>query len=47
MAADTGPAEARDVGINAYIYLYPLVMMDLTRLRPPTSSPESSRAAGR
>jgi hypothetical protein len=31
MAADIGPGEAHDVGINAYIYLYPLVTMDRTR----------------
>ena len=31
MTAITGPAEVRDVGINAYIYLYPLITMDLTR----------------
>jgi hypothetical protein len=31
MAADIGPGEAHDVGINAYIYLYPLVTMERTR----------------
>jgi hypothetical protein len=31
MIADIGPDEAHDVGINAYIYLYPLVTMERTR----------------
>ena len=31
MVADVGPGEAHDLGINAYIYLYPLVTMDRTR----------------
>jgi hypothetical protein len=31
VTADIGQGEARDVGINAYIYLYPLVTMDVTR----------------
>jgi hypothetical protein len=31
MVADIGPGEAHDVGINAYIYLYPLVTMERTR----------------
>lgn len=31
MTGNGNPAETRDVGINAYIYLYPLVTMDLTR----------------
>jgi len=31
MTADTGPGEPHGVGINAYIYLYPLVTMDVTR----------------
>ena len=31
MTADIGPGEAHDVGINAYIYLYPLVTIDATR----------------
>jgi hypothetical protein len=31
MTADMGPGEARDVAISAYIYLYPLVTMELTR----------------
>lgn len=31
MIADIGPGEAHDVGINAYIYLYPLVTMERTR----------------
>jgi hypothetical protein len=31
MTAATGPGESRDVGINAYIYLYPLVTIDRTR----------------
>jgi hypothetical protein len=31
MTGDIGLAETHDVGINAYIYLYPLVTIDLTR----------------
>jgi hypothetical protein len=31
VTSDGDPAEVRDVGINAYIYLYPLVTMDTTR----------------
>jgi hypothetical protein len=31
MSADMGLGETHDVGINAYIYLYPLVTMDVTR----------------
>ena len=31
MTADISPGEAYDVGISAYIYMYPLVTMDLTR----------------
>ena len=31
MTGNGDPAETRDVGINAYIYLYPLVTMDVTR----------------
>lgn len=31
MTGGASPAEGRDVGINAYIYLYPLVTMDTTR----------------
>lgn len=31
MTGDGSPAQGRDVGINAYIYLYPLVTMDTTR----------------
>ena len=31
MIADIGPGEAHDVGISAYIYLYPLVTMERTR----------------
>jgi hypothetical protein len=31
MTGDGSPREAQDVGINAYIYLYPLVTMDTTR----------------
>ena len=31
MIVDIGPGEAHDVGINAYIYLYPLVTMERTR----------------
>lgn len=31
MSVETDPAEARDLGINAYIYLYPMVTIDVTR----------------
>jgi hypothetical protein len=29
MTVDVGPGEARDVAVNAYIYIYPLVTMRL------------------
>jgi hypothetical protein len=31
MTADFSPADAHDVGVSAYIFLYPLVTMDVTR----------------
>src|ERR1039457_2273061 len=31
MTADFSPTEAHDVGVNAYIFLYPLATMDVTR----------------
>ena len=31
MTVDMGPDEAREVAVNAYIYLYPLVTMEITR----------------
>jgi hypothetical protein len=42
VTGDGDPAEARDVGINAYIYLYPLVTMDTTR-RVATSAEPGTR----
>jgi hypothetical protein len=31
MTADFSPADAHDVGVSAYIFLYPLITMDVTR----------------
>jgi hypothetical protein len=39
MTGDGNPAEVRDVGINAYIYLYPLVTMDVTRKQATSIEP--------
>lgn len=46
MTADIGPGEARDVGINAYIYLYPLVTMDLTRQQMTNIEPGKKPGSG-
>ncbi len=42
MAADMDAGEARDVAVNAYLYLYPLVTMEITRQQA-TSSPPGER----
>lgn len=47
MLADTDLGEARDVEISAYIYLYPLVTMDVTRLQATNVEPGRSLAAAR
>jgi hypothetical protein len=39
MTSNGNPAQARDVGINAYIYLYPLVTMDTTRRQATSIEP--------
>lgn len=46
MTADIGPGEARDVGINTYIYLYPLVTMDLTRQQMTNIEPGKKPGSG-
>jgi hypothetical protein len=46
MAVDIGPGEAHDVGINAYIYLYPLVTMDRTRQQATNIEPGQSPGFG-
>jgi hypothetical protein len=38
MTVDVGPGEARDVAVNAYIYIYPLVTMRLYSRRLPCST---------
>jgi hypothetical protein len=45
MTADIDPGEARGVGINAYIYLYPLVTMEMTRQQ--TTNFEAGNSPGR
>jgi hypothetical protein len=45
MTIDIGPGEARDVGISAYVYLYPLVTMELTRQQ--TTNIEPGKSLGR
>jgi len=39
MTGDGNPAVVRDVGINVYIYLYPLVTMDVTRKQATSIEP--------
>jgi hypothetical protein len=46
MTAGVGPAEARDVGISAHIYLYPLVTMDLTRQQATSIEPGKRPGCG-
>ena len=46
MSVDIGPAEAHDVGISAYIYLYPLVTMDVTRRQAVNVEPGTRPGCG-
>jgi hypothetical protein len=46
MSVDIGPAEAHDVGISAYIYLYPLVTMDVTRQQAVNVEPGTRPGCG-
>ncbi len=45
MSVDIGAARFRDVGVNAYIFLYPLVTMELTRKQ--STNIESGKLPGR
>jgi hypothetical protein len=46
MSVDMGSGEARDVAINAYIYLYPLVTMETTRQQATNIEPGVRPGAG-
>jgi hypothetical protein len=46
VSVDIGLAEAHDVGINAYIYLYPLVTMDVTRQQAVNVEPGTRPGCG-
>jgi hypothetical protein len=46
MTAGSGSDDAHDVGVNAYIYLYPLVTMDLTRQQATNIEPGKRPGCG-
>ena len=46
-AAEITEAEAQAIGVDAYLYFYPLVTMDVTRRQLTNVEPGKRRSAGR
>ncbi len=44
--AQVTAADARSIGLDAYLYFYPIITMDLTGARSPTWVKAKSRASG-
>src|SRR6516225_11646727 len=45
-AQSIGAEEAHDIGVNAYLYLYPIVTMDVTRKQLTNVEPAKSEIGG-